>query len=79
MEVFNDPHLRAREFIKTVEHPAGPIALMGSPIRMSESPVALKPPPLLGADTEAVLATELGLDSAAIAELRRQGVAGAVD
>jgi formyl-CoA transferase len=75
-EVFNDPHLRARDFIKTLQHPAGEISLMTSPIRMSESPVMLKPPPLLGADTDAVLSAELGLSADALAELHREGVAG---
>jgi formyl-CoA transferase len=73
MEVFNDEHLRARGFIEEVEHPAqGAITLMRSPLRMSRSEVPLRPAPLLGADTDAVLSAELGLDAAAIAALREQ-------
>jgi crotonobetainyl-CoA:carnitine CoA-transferase CaiB-like acyl-CoA transferase len=46
---------------------------MRSPLRMSKSNVPLRAAPLLGADTEAVLADELGLDSEALAELRTAG------
>ena len=71
MEVLHDPHLNARGFIETVEHPVeGAVTLMRSPIRMSRSEVALKAAPLLGADTSAVLASELGLSEDVIDGLR---------
>ncbi|MGE0599979.1 MAG: CaiB/BaiF CoA transferase family protein [Dehalococcoidia bacterium] len=74
MEVLNDPHLRARGFIEEVEHPTeGTITLMKSPLRMSKSAVALKAAPLLGADTDEVLAAELGLDAEVLADLRASG------
>jgi len=74
LEVMHDPHLRARGFIEEVEHPVeGSVTLMHSPLRMSKSNVPLRAAPLLGADTEAVLSTELGLDAGAIAELRMGG------
>jgi crotonobetainyl-CoA:carnitine CoA-transferase CaiB-like acyl-CoA transferase len=50
---------------------------MGSPIRMSRSSVALEPAPVLGADTEQVLAAELGLSTTELAELARAGAIGA--
>ncbi len=71
MEVLNDPHLRDREFVREVQHPAaGAITLMRSPLRMSASDVPIRAAPLLGADTDAVLAAELGLDAARLEELR---------
>ena len=74
LEVLHDPHLRARGFIEEVEHPVeGRITLMRSPLRMSRSEVPLRAAPLLGADTNAVLATELGLSEDAITALRRSG------
>ena len=74
LEVLHDPHLRARGFIEEVEHPVeGRITLMRSPLRMSRSKVPLRAAPLLGADTNAVLATELGLSEDAITALRRSG------
>ena len=74
LEVLHDPHLRARGFIEEVDHPVeGRITLMRSPLRMSRSEVPLRAAPLLGADTNAVLATELGLSEDAITALRRSG------
>lgn len=77
MDVFNDPHLNARGFIQRIAHPReGTITLMGCPIRMSDSEVPLKAPPILGADTVDVLRSELGLDAGALAALRADGVVG---
>ena len=48
---------------------------VASPIRLSESPVAyLRPPPRLGADTDAVLGELLGRSPDDLARLRREGV-----
>ena len=50
------------------------IASVASPLRLMDTPAVLhRPPPALGEHTDAVL-TGLGLDVAAIAQLRRQGV-----
>ena len=74
MEVLHDPHLRARGFIEEVEHPVqGTTTLMRSPLRMSRSNVAIRAAPLLGADTDDVLATELGLGHEKLAKLRTSG------
>jgi crotonobetainyl-CoA:carnitine CoA-transferase CaiB-like acyl-CoA transferase len=58
-----------------VDHPrAGSLGLLGSPIRMSETPVdRYTAPPALGEHTEAVL-TEIGLAAADIARLRTQRI-----
>ena len=75
MDVFNDPHLKARGFIEQVEHPVeGTITLMQSPIRMSASKVALKPAPTLGGDTDQLLSDELGLSSDEIDRLHEEQV-----
>ncbi len=73
-DVFADPQVRAREMTVEVAHPlAGAIRLVASPLKLSATPVRYdRAPPLLGADTEAVLA-EFGLDPAAIAALRQAG------
>jgi formyl-CoA transferase len=76
IDVFNDPHLNARGFIERVEHPTeGTITLMQSPIRLSASRVPLQPAPVLGADTDDVLRTELGLSDAELAALHARRVA----
>jgi crotonobetainyl-CoA:carnitine CoA-transferase CaiB-like acyl-CoA transferase len=73
-EVFADAHVRSRDM--TVEMPhavAGAVRLVASPMKLAATPVRYRrAPPLLGADTDAVLA-ELGLDPAAIANLRAAG------
>ncbi len=75
MDVFTDPHLNERGFIRQVEHPAeGTITLMDTPIRMSRSRVELQPAPVLGADTDAILHGELGLTREEIDALHREGV-----
>ena len=77
LDVFNDPHLREREFIHEVDHPeVGAVTLMGSPIRMADSHVELGAPPLLDQHTDEVLAAELDLDAAALERLRGTGAVG---
>jgi len=73
-EVFADPHVRERAMTVEMPHPlAGWVRMVASPIKMAATPVRYRrAPPLLGADTDAVLA-ELGLDAAAIAGLRERG------
>jgi crotonobetainyl-CoA:carnitine CoA-transferase CaiB-like acyl-CoA transferase len=75
-EIFADPHYAARGTIARVDDPrVGPLPVPAPVPRMSETPPAithLGPP--LGADTEAVLGTWLGLGAEEIAGLRRRGV-----
>lgn len=74
-DVFHDPHLRARNFVQEVPHPEyGPVLLLDKPFRLEKSDVPLRAAPVLGADTSAVLAAELGLDADDLAALRRDGV-----
>jgi len=77
LDLFNDPHLNERGFIKTVEHPSlGSIRLLGWPPRMSASEVEIVPAPFLGAQTSEVLAEDLGLSAEEVEALRGQGVLG---
>ena len=75
-EALTDPHTLARDLVHTVQHPtAGRIKMVGIPFRMNGTPPAIRrAPPLLGEHTEEVLAGELGLSSARIAELRAEKV-----
>ena len=74
-ELFEDPHLLERDFVKTVEHPEhGPVRLLGFAPRMSASEVPIQPAPLLGAHTEDVMRAELGLGDDELGDLRTRGV-----
>ena len=75
-KVFIDPQACARGMLVRMPHPtAGDVRLVGSPLNLSTTPAQMRlPPPLLGEHTDGILATELGLDGAAIASLRSDGV-----
>ncbi|KAF0225031.1 MAG: acyl-CoA transferase/carnitine [Rhodospirillaceae bacterium] len=77
-QVFDNPQIRHRGMVAAVDHPlAGSVDLVANPIRFSETPISYeRAPPLLGADTDALLARLLGLDEAAISGLRAKGVVG---
>jgi crotonobetainyl-CoA:carnitine CoA-transferase CaiB-like acyl-CoA transferase len=71
-QAFADTQVRSRGMRIEVDHPAaGALPLLGSPIRLSGSPVSYqRAPPLLGQHTDEVLQGLLGMDSRAIAGLR---------
>lgn len=74
-DVFANPQVRHRRMLVETEHPlAGPLKLLANPLNLSATPVGdYAPPPLMGEHTDDVLGS-LGLDTAAIAALRAQGV-----
>ena len=61
-QVFDDPHTRAREMSVQLEHPVeGTIRALGIPMKLSDTPGAVRrPAPLLGEHTDEVL-QEAGL------------------
>ena len=75
-QVFEQPQVKARGMRIKMDHPAaGPVPLVGSPLRFSDTPVEYRlPPPRLGEHTDAVLADLLGKSAADIAALRAAGV-----
>ena len=74
-EVLADPHLRARGTIAEIEHPTrGRYPAIGSPIRLSDSTVELRPAPLIGQDTEEVLTTLAGYTPDDVERFRREQV-----
>jgi crotonobetainyl-CoA:carnitine CoA-transferase CaiB-like acyl-CoA transferase len=74
-EVFDNPQIKHLGIPKQITHPKmGASNLVGSPINMSDTPPKFfRPAPLLGEQTEEVLA-QLGYDSHAVKELRASGV-----
>lgn len=75
-EVVDDPHLRARGVWKEIDHPRrGKTKVPISPIRLhGAEPSAVRPAPLLGQDTDRVLAELLGLAKDELIALHAAGV-----
>jgi formyl-CoA transferase len=75
IELLNDPHLRERGMIVTIDHPVrGKVTMPGCPVKLEHSPVEVKSAPLLGQDNAAVYRTMLGLDDSSLERLKREGV-----
>ncbi len=75
VELLNDPHLRARGMIVTVQHPVrGEFTMPGCPVKLEDSPVEVQRAPLLGEHNNEVFAQYLGFDSAEVERLKQEGV-----
>ncbi len=72
--VFADPQVQARNMVVEMAHPtAGSVKLVGSPLKLSRTPVEMKRhPPLYGEHTTQVLA-RLGYSPDELDEMRRNG------
>ncbi len=74
-EVFADPQARARRMVESVAHPTiGELRTTGIPFKLSATPASVRTaPPLLGQDTDEVLAG-LGFAPDEVARMRASGV-----
>jgi crotonobetainyl-CoA:carnitine CoA-transferase CaiB-like acyl-CoA transferase len=74
-DVFDDPHLLARNFFVDLEHPVlGALRGLGSPLRLERTPVRhRRAGPLLGEHTAEVL-REIGCSDADVDRLARDGI-----
>src|SRR3979409_437722 len=74
-EVLADPHLKAREMIVAVDYPTrGTYQTVGCPIKLSDSPVAVSRPPLLGEHTDVLLESLCGVEPDEAKRLRQEGI-----
>ena len=75
-QVFEDPHIRARELHRRVPHLlAETIPTVANPIRFSDAPLDYHlPPPTLGEHTDQVLVDLLGMDPDEVQRLKETGV-----
>ncbi|WP_030454879.1 formyl-CoA transferase [Herbidospora cretacea] len=73
-ELIDDESLRAEGAVVTVPHPArGEFTTVGSPLQLSDSPVDITTPPLLGEHNDEIY-TRLGVTAEELAELKTNGV-----
>ena len=73
-QVFSMPTVKEHEMLVKMNHPTiGELPLVGSPLKMSDTPVEYRlPPPLMGEHTEDVIMDLLGYSSEQITELRER-------
>lgn len=72
-QVLAHPQALARRLVREVDSPVGRVPVIGSPLRLSDSPARYDRIPDLGEDTEAIL-KQLGYDPEAIQSLLRDKV-----
>jgi benzylsuccinate CoA-transferase BbsF subunit len=61
-DLLHDPHFKARNTFIEVDHPLGfRETIYGSYVKLSHSPVTVKPGPVIGQDNEHVFKNVLGL------------------
>ncbi|GGY37381.1 formyl-CoA transferase [Streptomyces xanthochromogenes] len=74
-EIIEDASLAANEMVVEVEHPErGRFTTVGSPLKLSDSPVHMVTSPLLGEHNEEVYVGELGLGAEELRLLKTDGV-----
>ena len=75
LDIHNDPHLKERGMITTMDHPVrGSFDMPGFPVQLQDSPVEMEPAPLLGQHTAEVLERLLGLTSEDLAQLKEEAI-----
>jgi formyl-CoA transferase len=75
VELLNDPHMKERGMVVTVDHPVrGKFTMPGCPVRLEDSPAEVRSSPLLGEHNAEVYGAMLGLKGAELDQLKQNGV-----
>ncbi len=75
VELLNDPHMKERGMVVTIDHPVrGKFTMPGCPVRLEDSPVEVKSAPLLGQHNAEVYGKLLGMTGGDLEQLKQQGV-----
>jgi formyl-CoA transferase len=75
VELLNNPHLKERGMIVTVDHPVrGKFTMPGCPVKLEDSPAEVKAAPLLGQHNGEIYSELLGLTSGQLDELKQEGI-----
>jgi len=75
VELLNDPHLRERGMIVTVDHPVrGKFTMPGCPVKLEDSPADITTAPLLGQHNREIYAAMMGFKDDDLELLKQQGV-----
>ncbi len=76
-DIFAHPQVKARDMEIEMDHKGSghTVKLVGSPLKLSETPVVYnRAPPVCGQDTDDVLKEQLGMDDTAIKALKDKGI-----
>ncbi len=74
-QVFQEEQVQARDMVVQVDHPqAGEVSLVGSPLKLSRTPVSVRRHPPLAGEHNTEILLELGYDEQEIKQLKQNNI-----